>query len=526
MHLPCIYFAWRRALPRLGYLEIFSSNFSKFQSNKTVGRKFTLKRYAGGVPAGMVGHRLILRRISTGFFIVARLLQLQLVFLPAAASLPILLIEGRRHVWYELVVRLMKMAGPTFIKLGQWAATRPDLLPPDLCRILGQLHSRAPEHSLSWTRNIIRKSFGVELEDVFETFDGDPIGSGSVAQVHRARTKDGQDVAVKVLHPDVSELFQVDLELLNLLANLVHRIPAFTWLHIPEELSYFRSAMQQQLDLRFEAYTLAVFRRNFSQSKSVSFPEPIASAREVLVESYEDGLPISFFTRNKSDDPVWPKMKNDVASCGLEAFLQMILWDNFVHADLHPGNMMVKFPDCPTGLPRTSEEACLAYSRGYKPVLVFIDTGLITELSSKDFTNFTDLFKALILRADGYLAGQLILERGPSFGSPDVIDPEGFCRGMESIVAPIFSHRSHTLIHLENFSISPLVFKTFDLVRGHHVRLEGAFTNLVMSLICVEGVGRELTPQLSLRPVLLSAGLQYLATNIAKTVTETVQPYI
>jgi aarF domain-containing kinase len=272
-------------------------------------------------------------------------------------------------------------------------------------------------HPFSWTRNVVRRNFGTELEAIFENFDEVPIGSGSVAQVHRARTRDGLDVAVKVLHPNATELFQVDLELLNLLANVAHRIPAFTWLHIPEELAYFRSAMHQQLDLRFEAYTLAVFRRNFSHSRTVAFPEPIASTKEVLVESFEEGLPISFFTQNKSDDPTWSKMKNEIARCGLESFLQMLLWDNFVHADLHPGNMLIKFPHCPSELPRTCEEACLAYSQGYKPTLVFIDTGLITELSSRDFTNFTDLFKALVLRADGYLAGRLILDRGPSSGS-------------------------------------------------------------------------------------------------------------
>lgn len=515
--LPTLYLAWRKGTGRLRHIEAISQRFSKFSGQKSVGQGLYLKRYA----RREMTPQILLRSLSSVVYGGARLLELQLLFLPLFATAPLLYID--EVLWFRILRATLRMAGPSFIKLGQWAATRPDLLPLGLCRVLAELHSRAPCHSLAWSREAFRRSFGVGIESIFSEFDPEPLGSGSVAQVHRA-VMHGDEVAVKILHPHVHELFHVDLQLLATAARCLHAIPTFTWLHLPEEIAYFSRAMQQQLDLRYEAYTLSRFGRNFASSSAVAFPRPLLSSQEVLVESLETGLPIGFFTQAACSDPEWPAIKEEIALGGLRAFMQMLLWDNFVHADLHPGNVLVKFPGYKGDI--TDPEAlCRAYRVGCHPTLVFLDTGLVTELSRRDFTNFTDLFKALVFKADGALAGQLIIERGPPGAATQVLDPPGFYSGMDSLVAPVFS-KSSALMHLESFAISPLIFKTFDLVRQHHVRLEGAFTNLVMSLACIEGIGRDLSPQLNLRPLLLSAGLQYLASNIAQTVVETVDPFV
>jgi aarF domain-containing kinase len=489
----------------------------------TVAQGVRLRRYA---VRRRGGHEVLFERLSSGLYVGLRLVQLQAIFVPLGVLSPMLL-AGRhgRRLWYQLAVWALRLGGPTFVKLGQWAGTRPDLLPPELCRALGELHSQAPEHGMAWTRLAFRQAFGATLDEAFAHVDAAPVGSGSVAQVYRARSRTGRLVALKVLHPGVHAQVALDLQLLGLVAGLAHRLPPLAWLQLPAEMAYFRQAMEQQLDLRFEAYTLARFRRNFARSGLAAFPEPLAAARDVLVESFEQGAPIALFTQARPGEPHWARMQRDLAQKGLQAFLQMLLWDNFVHADLHPGNMLVAFPDGPPV--QSPEEALAAYAAGRRPALVFLDTGLVTELARQDFANFTDLFRALVFRADGRLAGRLLIERAPGDAPTRVIDADAFCDSLHRLVRPVFAAGGPTgRLTLTDLAISPLLLQTFDLVRAHHVHLQGAYTNLVMSLVCVEGLGRQLAPQLGLRPLLLSAGLQYLATSLAKTVTETVEPFL
>lgn len=513
-----LYIGWRRALPQMGYLELFCRNYSKFSGNLQVAQRFQLKRFGPG--RIRMGHQVLFSRLSLGLEMGLRLLELQALFLPLLISSPLLFV-GQERLWYRLMVRVLRMGGPAFVKLGQWAASRPDVLPPALCTELGALHSKAPAHSLTWTQHILREA---GLSGMLSAIDSEPVGSGAVGQVYRGVSVDGKVVAIKVLHPGVEEQVRLDLALLTLAAQLIDRLPGLAWLQLPEETKYFRHAMFQQLDLRYEAYTLTRFRRNFRASPLVSFPEPLAATQHCLIESFEGGLPIGAFTR-VPDGPGSPcsALKKELASRGLQAFLQMLLWDNLVHADLHPGNMLVKFPTNPTV--NTVSDAVKAYSEGHAATLVFLDTGLVTELSAKDHVNFTDLFKALVFHGDGALAGRLIIERAPENAAQYVKDPDGFCLALDQLVRPVFAG-PQALLHLSDFAISPLLLHTFDLVREHHVHLHGAYTNLVMSMVCVEGLGRQLVPQLSLRPLLLSAGLQYLATSLAKTVTETVEPFL
>lgn len=518
--LPGLYVAARKTWPHAAYVQLLSKGFSRFSSQRAIAGMTVVRRYNRAT----LGSRELLQRLSSGFYLGLRVVELQLIFLPLLAAGPLALLPRWRLLWYRLVVRTLRWSGPTFIKLGQWAATRPDVLPAEFCQVLAELQSRAPEHSMAWNRHAVERAFGRALPDIFSEFDPVPVGSGSVAQVHRARRRaDGREVAVKILHPGVEERFRTDLLLLSVGANLLHGIPAARWLHLPDELHYFAHAMRQQLDLRFEGYTLARFRRNFATSPQAVFPAPLLAAHGVLVESYERGRPIDFFTRAECSPQYsqqWAQLRQEIAYGGFEAFLQMLLWDNFVHADLHPGNMLVRFGDADV---RTADDACRAYARGTRPAIVFLDTGLVTELSRRDFCNFTDLFKALVFHADGRLAGRMMIERGPG-GPAEVLDPAGFCDSIGALVSPVFSKQ--TLLHLEGFAISPLLVRVFDLVRQHHVRLEGAFTNLVMSLMCVEGLGRQLSPSLNLRPFLLSGGLRYMASNIADSVAETVDPYL
>lgn len=471
-----------------------------------------------------------LRRLGAPIRLGLRLVHLTLIFGSALVMAgPILVLLPRRQALsliHHICYWSLRQAGATFIKLGQWASTRPDLLPPGLCSILAQLHMQAPAHGMAWNRYIFAREFGRPLEQVFASFDVQPVGSGTVAQVHRATLRtSSRPVAVKICHPHIGERIVRDLQVMALVAVLLD--PLAPWLNLPEEVRYFSRIMKEQLDLRHEAYTLDHFARNFVTWRTVHVPLPIYPfvSSSVLTETYASGTSISQFTGPHGDPedelvPVERAVKRQLAITGLSTFLQMLLWDNFVHADLHPGNILVRFVDRHGSVVWTegpSEELLRRIRRDRLiPQLVYLDTGLITTLGRRDRDNFNDLFTALVLRGDGHQAGRLIIERSPR-DRTTVRDPDGFCRHLDELIRPLF--REAASLDLKRLALGPTLFRVFDLVREHQVLLDGSFTNLIMSFVCVEGLGRALAPDLNLIPMLVKGALQYLVTEAAHRVS-------
>ncbi|KAJ1936130.1 hypothetical protein FBU59_005157, partial [Linderina macrospora] len=243
----------------------------------------------------------------------------------------------------------MSLAGPTFVKLAQWAASRTDLFSQQLCTELGQLHDANTEHAAEHSRRQVCRLFGVDtLDQVFDQFDDQALGAGAVAQVHYARfradqlppgtpaTAANKEVAIKVLHPGVDRLIRRDLRIMHWGAVVIGWLPGMSWLSLAEEVRVFGTMMLAQLDLRVEASNLRKFRANFSARPATRFPQPLGVCSEtVLIESYEDGVPLRAFL-----DASTP-YDRALGAHGLEAFLHMLIYDNFVHADLHPGNILV-----------------------------------------------------------------------------------------------------------------------------------------------------------------------------------------
>ncbi|KAL4888544.1 ABC1 family-domain-containing protein [Aspergillus ambiguus] len=505
--------------------------------------------------------------IATGF----RFVHLAVVFLPVILTIPAVWlgrrVQDRKGVrtgtlwWYRFLVRSMERAGPAFIKLGQWAASRTDIFPPEMCQIMSSLHSHAPAHSLRDTKKTIVKAFnGIPFDDIFEEFYEEPLGVGAIAQVYKAKLKPNlaeadstvltaeprslrervrknvdvlvkssprrvpsSYVAVKVLHPKVERVIRRDLRIMRLFASLINAIPTMHWLSLPDEVHQFGEMMKLQLDLRIEATNLAKFREKFKSRSTAWFPFPYIdyTTREVLVEEFAHGIPLSTFLEVGGGE-----YQQEIASEGLDAFLHMLLIDNFVHADLHPGNIMVRFyqpseldislrkptraSDAPTAAEVDVTETILSRlrphahdaqawekalnqlnSEGYRPQLIFIDTGLVTELNNTNRTNFLDLFRA-VAEFDGYRAGQLMVER---CRQPDeVIDQEVFAERMGNLVLSV---KSRTFA-LGNVKIGDILSKVLSMVRAHHVRLEGDFVNVVISILLLEGIGRSLDPDLDL----------------------------
>ena len=476
--------------------------------------------------------------------------------------------EGRASIYKGTVLIIhMSVRGRLELiiinsQLGQWAASRRDVFSGAMCDRMSELHANAPAHSLKKTKEIIVRAFeGRPFDDIFEEFQEKPLGTGAIAQVYKAKLKPhlvapvnpepeepqqnlrqrlrtnvdalvksspsrgvpSSYVAVKVLHPKVERVVRRDLKIMSFFASMLNAIPTMEWLSLPDEVSEFGEMMRLQLDLRIESANLTIFRKHFKHRTTAWFPYPYTeySTREVLVEEFANGIPVSAFLEDGGG--VYQKA---IADEGLDAFLRMLLLDNFVHADLHPGNIMVRFykpaqlslalgrrkespdPDNPETIDVTEE--VLAQLRphrhkpaewvaqldkiekeGYRPQLIFIDTGLVTELNATNRANFLDLFKA-IAEFDGYRAGHLMVDR---CRQPEaVIDAEVFALKMQHLVLSV---KSRTFA-LGNIKIGDILNEVLGMVRTHHVRMEGDFVNVVISILLLEGIGRTLDPNLDL----------------------------
>jgi len=442
-----------------------------------------------------------------------------------------------------------------------------------MCEIMSQLHSNAPAHSLQQTKRIIKRAFdGREFEEIFEEFDEKPLGVGAIAQVYKAKLKSdlavpgdpdleeevdlrktvrknvdtlikstpqrvpSSYVAIKVLHPGVERTVRRDLRIMNFFATLLNAIPTMEWLSLPDEVEQFGEMMRLQLDLRIESANLSIFRKNFKDRTTAWFPYPYTefTTRQVLIEEFAQGIPLSDFMENGGG-----VFQQEIADEGLDAFLRMLLIDNFIHADLHPGNIMVRFyqsskphnpfkkhkDEDPQTQPDVTEQVLsrlrpyrhkkdtVAWeaelqkidNEGFRPQLIFIDTGLVTELNATNRTNFLDLFKA-VAEFDGYKAGHLMCER---CRQPDaVIEQEIFALKMQHLVLGV---KSRTLA-LGNMKIGDILNEVLGMVRQHHVRMEGDFVNVVISILLLEGIGRALNPNIDLLssalPILRQLGKQ------------------
>ena len=424
---------------------------------------------------------------------------------------------------------------------------------------MSSLHSNAPAHSLSVTRQTVEKAFnGRPFDAIFEEFNDTPLGVGAIAQVYKAKLKSdlaviadvdvpepqttydrvrrnvdpllkssprrvpSNYVAVKVLHPKIERIVRRDLSIMAFFAAIINAVPTMEWLSFPDEVKQFAGMMRLQLDLRIEAANLTIFRKKFAQRTTAWFPYPYTdyTTRQVLIEEFATGIPLEDFLHNGGGP-----FQKDIADEGLDAFLHMVLIDNFVHADLHPGNIMVRFYkpeklevpalrwrkakkdlDHSTDVTEEVLKRLRPYRRnraewttqleqidreGYRPQLIFIDTGLVTELNAVNRANFLDLFKA-VAEFDGYKAGQLMVER---CRQPDaVIDKEVFALRMQHLVLGV---KSRTFA-LGNIKIGDILNEVLSMVRGHHVRLEGDFVNVVLSILLLEGIGRSLNPDMDL----------------------------
>ncbi|KAM3363046.1 putative serine/threonine-protein kinase abkC [Capsicum galapagoense] len=433
------------------------------------------------------GHFLVtslLQSIFEGFILLLRAFYLGILFSPSIVMAPFADAFGPsfRKLWLQVIRSTLERAGPAFIKWGQWAATRPDLFSRDLCTELSKFHTKAPEHSFSYTKKAIKKAFGREISEIFDEFEEKPLASGSIAQVHRAsllypyrgRRIKPIVVAVKVRHPGVGESIRRDFVIINLVAKISKCIPKLMWLRLDESVQQFAVFMMSQVDLAREAAHLSRFIYNFRRWRDVSFPKPVYPLVHpaVLVETFEQGECVSYYVDELEGHE---RLKSALAHIGTHALLKMLLVDNFIHADMHPGNILVRVTR------RKSSRKRIFKS---KPHVVFLDVGMTAELSSNDRIILLEFFKA-IARRDGKTVAECTLQLSKKQNCPN---PKAFIKEVKESF-DFWGTPEGGLVHPAD-----CIEQLLEKVRHHRVNIDGNVCTVMVTTLVLEGWQRKLDP--------------------------------
>ncbi|XP_006910536.1 uncharacterized aarF domain-containing protein kinase 2 isoform X3 [Pteropus alecto] len=428
-------------------------------------------------------------------------------------------------LWFHLLLKATETSGPTYIKLGQWASTRRDLFSEAFCAQFSKLHVRVPPHPWTHTEHVLQQAFGEGWAKVLCFDKQEPVGSGCVAQVYKARANPaflesdsiqrlaqpssaaGAVGGLKALfghvekgwRPQESLADQAFLESLlfpkaHLFGSNAVLSQASAPARLPEPDHLIPVAVK--IDLRYEARNLEHFQCNFLNVNSVKFPTPLHPfvTSDVLVETYEESVPVSSY--QQAGIPV--DLKRKIAWLGINMLLKMIFVDNFVHADLHPGNILVQGAD---GLSKSQEErlqqvdVCDTLAVAVAPAqcplrLVLLDAGIVAELQAADLRNFRAVFMAVAM-GQGQRVAELILHHARASECRDV---EGFKAEMATLVTQA---RKNT-ITLEKLQVSSLLSNVFKLLMTHKVKLESNFASIVFAIMVLEGLGRSLDPKLDI----------------------------
>lgn len=359
--------------------------------------------------------------------------------------------------------------GPVFVKFGQILSTRRDLLPDDMADSLKQLQDRVPPFPSDQARGIIERSLGAPVAELFAEFSPDPMASASVAQVHAATLTNGQKVVVKVLRPGIEKVIRQDLGLMYLMAGLLEKYWAEgKRLHPVDVVADYDSTIHDELDLQREAANASQLRRNFDNSPLIYIPfiDWDYTRKSVLVMERIHGIPIADVDTLR-DAGVNMKV---LAEKGVEIFFTQVFRDSFFHADMHPGNIFVDA------------------SNPADPQYIAIDFGIVGTLAPDDQSYLARNLLAFF-RRDYRQVAQLHIQSG--WVPPDTRINE-FEAAIRTVCEPIFEKP------LKDISFGHFLLRLFQTARRFNMEVQPQLVLLQKTLLNVEGLGRQLYPDLDL----------------------------
>ena len=377
--------------------------------------------------------------------------------------------RGPQHPRAMRIRMALEDLGPIFVKFGQLLSTRRDLLPEDIAEELAKLQDHVPSFPGSQARALIERAYGQPLQDVFLEFDQCPLASASIAQVHAARLKDGRAVVVKVLRPGIEQIIRRDLGLLYAIAGLAERYWADGRRLRPRAVvAEYEKTIIDELDLMREAASASQLRRNFENSDQLYIPEVYwdYTRRGVMVMERISGIPISDIERLKRH-----RINLKVlAERGVEIFFTQVFRHNFFHADMHPGNIFVS--------PERVDE----------PLYLAVDFGIMGTLTPEDQRYLAENFLAFFNR-DYARVAELHVQSG---WVPADTRVDEFEAAIRTVCEPIFERP------LKDISFGHLLVRLFQTARRFNMEVQPQLVLLQKTLLNIEGLGRQLYPELDL----------------------------
>lgn len=359
--------------------------------------------------------------------------------------------------------------GPIFVKFGQAISTRRDLLPPDIADELALLQDRVPPFPADEAKDILEDIYGKPVDDVFSRFDREPFAAASIAQVHTAALQDGSEVIVKLLRPGVRDLIERDLDVLYGLAGLANTY----WetgkrLRPLEVVAEYEKTIIDELDLMREAANTVQLKRNFEGSDLLYVPEVYYDycRPAVLVQERINGIPISDMDALRASGANIKVL----AENGVEIFFTQVFKHNFFHADMHPGNIFVTVDD------------------PEKPRYAAVDFGIVGTLDPKDQQYLAGNFLAFFDR-DYHQIAKLHIDSGWVPAETRIDELESAVR---SVCDPIFNKP------LSEISFAQVMISLFETARRFNMEIQPQLILLQKTLFNIEGLGRQLYPELDL----------------------------
>ena len=398
-----------------------------------------------------------------------------------------LALSGFRQRWVRLLVSVMtvgrrldaprgqrlRMAlerlGPIFVKFGQVLSTRRDLLPTDVADELARLQDRVPPFPAAQARRLVEQAFGKPIEALFSQFEAEPVASASIAQVHFAVLASGREVAVKVLRPGMLAAIEDDLSLLRTLARWIERLSVDGKRLKPREVvAEFDNYLHDELDLVREAANAAQLRRNMQGLDLIMVPEMVweLCTSSVIVMERMHGVPISQVQRLREAGVDFRRLARD----GVTIFFTQVFRDGFFHADMHPGNIQVSLAPATFGR------------------YIALDFGIVGTLTEFDKEYLAQNFIAFF-RRDYKRVAELHLESGWVPAGTRVDELEGAIR---AVCEPHFDRP------LKDISLGQVLLRLFQTSRRFNVEIQPQLVLLQKTLLNVEGLGRQLDPELDL----------------------------
>lgn len=368
----------------------------------------------------------------------------------------------------RLRLALIKL-GPLFVKFGQVLSTRPDLLPADIVTELAKLQDQVPPFSTREVKNILSVAYTQPLTEIFAEFEWQPLASASIAQVHTTTLIDGSDVVVKIVRPNIQSLIKRDVAVLYLLARLANKVlPKADYLHLDEVVAEFEATLLRELDMRLEAENATRLKQNFADSDLLYVPKiywPLVRSNILVLERIY-GIRISDIAQLKQRGANFKKLAED----GVKIFYTQVFRDKFFHADMHPGNIFVDV------------------SNPNKPVYCGVDFGIMGTLTDNDQYYLGENFLAFFNR-DYRRVALLHIESGWVPADTSVAD---FEVALRAVFDPMFRKP------INEVSFGQVMVNLLAVAQQFNMHVQPQLVLLQKTLLNVEGLGRQLYPQLDL----------------------------